>query len=407
MVRNEESGRRGHRILRTALVLIAVVVLGAGGYAGYVVVHAGRPVTLPAPTGSYPVGRTGFEWTDATRTDPLAPAPAGRRELAVSLWYPAAPAGRARPADYTPGAWAQLHLPGPVGLAETDFADVHDHALADAPVAPGQFPVVILEPGLGFAAPQYTTLAEDLASHGYLVAGVTPTYSANLTVLHGRLVHATAAGNPSSFNGPDLHAGAAQADGDRLVAVWATDARFAADKTIALDSTRLFAGHVEHDLVSYVGHSFDGAASLEACRTDTRCAGAVDLDGTPYGAVVHTGLAKPHLLLASGDLCLAATCPSAPADPAVHELLATGGPAWCYQIDGARHFDFSEYDAYYLAAPLRAQLALGDLDGTEVLTITGAYVTAFLDHTVHARAEPLLQTGNTELPQVKTQRHPA
>ncbi|MEV8610061.1 hypothetical protein AB0383_19405 [Amycolatopsis sp. NPDC051373] len=146
-------------------------------------------------------------------------------------------------------------------------------------------------------------------------------------------------------------------------------------------------------------------AAAGACRSEARCAGAVDRDGTPYGCVVHTGLAEPHLLLASGDMCLAVTCPVATTDPAARELLATAGPAWCYQIDGARHFDFSDYDAYYLAAPLRSQLALGDLD--EVLTITGAYVTAFLDHTVHARPEPLLQAGNTEFPQVKAQRRPA
>ncbi|MCW2904066.1 MAG: uncharacterized protein JWO67_6331, partial [Streptosporangiaceae bacterium] len=56
---------------------------------------------------------------------------------------------------------------------------------------------------LGFAAPQYTTLAENLASHGYLVAGVTPTYSANLTVLHGHTLHATTAGNPPAFDAAD------------------------------------------------------------------------------------------------------------------------------------------------------------------------------------------------------------
>ncbi|WP_198046927.1 hypothetical protein [Kutzneria sp. 744] len=31
---------------------------------------------------------------------------------------------------------------------------------------------------------------------------------------------------------------------------------------------------------------------------------------------------------------------------------------------------------YYLAAPVRSQLALGTIDGTDALTITNAYLTA-------------------------------
>src|SRR5207248_1905263 len=108
---------------------------------------------------------------------------------------------------------------------------VHDHAFADAPVLTGRFPVIVLEPGLGFAVPQYTTIAENLASQGYLVAGVTPTYSANLTVLNGYAVSATAAGDPQDSDAP-----AARPTDDRLVDVWAADARFAAAQATALDT---------------------------------------------------------------------------------------------------------------------------------------------------------------------------
>src|SRR5205085_7667383 len=98
---------------------------------------------------------------------------------------------------------------------------------------------------------------------------------------------------PAGFDAADLHAGQAQADGDRLVGVLAADARFAAAGAAALDANGPFAGHVDATKTTYVGHSFGGAAALEACRTDTRCAGAADLDGTQYGDVVRTGLRKP------------------------------------------------------------------------------------------------------------------
>ena len=364
------------KLVKRALIGLLVLVVLLGGYVGYVAIRAAQPVTLPAPTGTYPVGRTIVDWTDHSRTDPLAPQPNQPRELSVWLWYPAAPSN-ARPAPYLPGAWSGLHLDGIAGIAETGSGDVHSHATADTPVAAGQFPLVVLEPGLGFAAPQYTTIAENLASHGYVVAGVTPTYSANLTVLNGQVVHQTPAGNPAAFGSSDLHAGAAQTAGDRLLAVWVADDLFAAAQTAKL-------GHVNAKTL-YIGHSFGGAAALEACREDAHCVGAADLDGTQYGPVVHTGLNRPMLLVGSENSCITGSCRPATADDrsslaTARALLQAGtGPVTQFQIKGSEHFNFSDYGVYYLAAPIGSQLALGSIDGAQALTMTDGYLTAFAD----------------------------
>ncbi|WP_328617129.1 alpha/beta hydrolase [Amycolatopsis sp. NBC_00355] len=384
------------RTLRILLVVALLIVVGLGAYVGYAAIRAAQPVTLPAPTGPHPVGRTITEWTDHARLDPLAPQPGSPRRLSVWLWYPAAPAAEAGTAPYAPGAWAGLHLDGALAWSETGFDDVHVHAVADVPVAAGRFPVVVLEPGLGFAAPQYTAIAENLASHGYLVAGVTPTYSANLTVLDGTAVPSDEAGNPSAFDTADLHAGQAQVAGDRLVDVWAADARFAAAQTAGLQAQGRFAGHVDTAATVYIGHSFGGAAALEACRSDPHCTGAADLDGTQYGAVVHSGLTKPLLLIGSQDSCVTGTCePSAPGDQAdrdaARSLVNAGtGPVWCYRIRGAEHFDFTDYGAYYFAAPAGFLLALGSIDGDLALAIVNAYLGAFVDHAVSGRPAALL-----------------
>lgn len=405
----EPPRRTGRRLLRILLVAVLLLVVALGGYVGYVAIRAAQPVTLPAPTGPHPIGRTIVEWTDDSRTDPLAPHPGRPRELSVWLWYPASPGRDAHPAPYAPGAWAALHFGGPFSLGETGFDDVHAHAFAAVPVAAGRFPVVVLEPGLGFAAPQYTTLAENLASHGYLVAGVTPTYSANVTVLNGQVVSATATGDPSAFDGTDLHAGQAQTTGDRLVDVWAADARFTAARADALDGGGRFAGHVDTTTTVYLGHSFGGAAALEACHTDPRCAGAADLDGTQYGAVVHSGLAKPMMLIGSQDSCVTGTCQQSSAgdraDRAVARTLlaASSGPTWCYRITGAQHFNFSDYGTYYLAAPIRSQLALGTIDGAHALTIAGAYLTAFADQVTGHRTVALLTDRTSPYPEVDVQ----
>ena len=335
------------RWLASAAAVLVLVLGFYGILSGY---RAHRPVDL-GPVGTYPVGRSTQEWVDRSRTDQFAPIGGQPRVLSVWLWYPAASGGT--PSVYAPGAWQGLHT---LGWGSTDFRQIRTGTHDEAPFAAGTFPLVVLMPGLGFAAPQYTAIASALAARGYVVAGVTPTYSANLTVLNGRAVRATKAGDPSDLDGPR---------GDQLVAAWADDARFVAERAVVQLS-----GRVDGGRVVYAGHSFGGAASLEACRVDPHCAGAVDLDGTPFGPVVRAGLAKPMLLLQSpGD-----------DDPATRTLLTASGPAaHQFKIDGVRHFDFTDYAAYHVAAPLRMVLPLGRIDGRRALEITSAYLGAFAD----------------------------
>jgi dienelactone hydrolase len=333
------------------------MVLLLSAYAGFLVHRSRHPVSL-APSGTYPVGRSQQEIADRSRTDEFAPIGGNPRVLSVWLWYPAA-AASGTASVYTPGPWAALHK---FGWAQTRFDRVHTGTYDEVPFADGQFPLVVLLPGLGFAAPQYSAIAASLASQGYIVAGVTPTYSAGVSVLGGHAVTATAAGDPADLDGPR---------GDRLAAVWAADEQFTARQVAVL-----LGGHADRTKVAYVGHSFGGAAAAEACHGDPACVGAADLDGTPYGSVVTDGLRRPLLLLASGT-------DGADQDEAAHTLFAASGPSsWAYRIGGARHFDFTDYAAYWLAAPVRAVLPLGR---PETLSIAGQFLAAFLDTAAHGR----------------------
>lgn len=405
----DKERRRPRRSVRALVMVIVAVLLLAGAYAGSVAIRHARPVALPAPGGSYAVGRILTDWVDHTRTDPLAPQPSTARRLAIWMWYPAAAGGRPGSAPYTPGRWAHLHLPGVAGLAETRFDAVRTHSAARAPVAAGRFPVVVLLPGLGFAAAQYSSIGENLASDGYLVVGVTPTYSANLTVLGDAVVRSSEAGNPRAFDGEQLHSGAAQQAGDRLATVWSADARFAAAQAQTLDRSGPFAGHVDPARVAYVGHSLGGASALQACQDDPRCAAAANLDGTQFGPVVRTGLDHPMLTMASEDACVTGVCrPATTADETdrsvARALLAAGsGPAWAYQVRGMHHLNFTDYDAFYLAAPLRKLLGLGSVPRGRGLIITNAYLAAFLDHAVRGVDEPLLSETSNAFPEVRRQ----
>jgi dienelactone hydrolase len=343
---------------RVLAAAAAAVLLLAGAYAGYLRHRARQTVSLVA-TGAYPVGRAVHELADRSRTDELNPLGGIPRVLSVWLWYPAAaPTGPA--SAYVPGSWGPLHR---FGWAQTDFDRVRPGTYDDAPIATGTFPIVVLLPGLGLSAPQYTALATRLAARGYLVAGVTPTYSADIAVLGGRPVRSSAAGHPPDLDGPRAA---------RLLAVWAADARFTANRVGAL-----LGRHADPARITYVGHAFGGAASIEACRTDTSCAGAASLDGIPSGPAVELGLQHPLLLLSAGR-------EGAAGDPATQRLFAGSGPAaWAYTFAGAGHLSFTDYAEYWLAAPVRATLPLGR---ARTIPVAGDYLAAFLETAVRGTA---------------------
>lgn len=363
------------------MVLAAILVLLAS-YAVVVIIRSHQDRALPHTAASWPIGRSRLEMSvPAAGTDRVADS--------VWLWFPSVPAHGRPTGSYAPGPWQAMHFSEPLGQAETSFADLRIRSRENVRPAAGRFPLIIFEPGMGFSAPQYQTLAEDLASSGFVVAGVTPTGSANVTVLGGHVVASTRQGNPPNLGG---HHGRGKAEADQLVVAWSTAARAVADNLL---HAKIIADHLQRGTV-YVGHSFGGAASLQACRDDRGCRGAVDLDGTQFGAVVGAGLDRPLMLVSSGDSCITGSCPDGAAvNPGDRQIARTllqhsHGPAWCRSIAGVRHFNFSDYGAYYIAYPLRRLLALGSLDGARALQTIDATVIAFATYATTGRTHPAL-----------------
>lgn len=270
-------------------------------------------VTLPVPSGPNRVGQTSIEVVDPTRPDPFSADPNARRDLMVTLWYPA---GAVRPGTprapyvpnvdvYAPVVAADLNA----GSGQTfsiddvrqELASIRTHAWAGAPVSPRgrAYPLVVLLPGRGSTPEFYTAYAEDLASRGYVVAGVNSTGVAEVTVFPD--------GRVASSRLPDIET----IPVDRLGAesAWETDV-IAADARSTLDFlTRMNAGAVPGLLrgrldlsrVAVVGHSIGGAAAAQVVATDPRFRTGADLDGTLWGPVQKVGVGKPFLFLTASD----------------------------------------------------------------------------------------------------------
>ncbi|WP_322964043.1 alpha/beta hydrolase family protein [Sphingomonas fuzhouensis] len=115
-----------------------------------------------ARLGRYPIGVTNSEFVQPRQADPLhgdeRPAIADRH-LPLTIWYPAAGAGR--------GIVYHTALSGEDGR-DVPF-DLPGLATADLPVAAGRFPLVILAHGYGNSPAVLSWLGENLASKGYVV----------------------------------------------------------------------------------------------------------------------------------------------------------------------------------------------------------------------------------------------
>src|SRR6266436_1099960 len=256
------------RFTRLARATLGIVI-GAAGLAlitgAFCLWQWNRPVALPMPSGPFAVGRTWHEWRDFSRKDPLSPVQHQPRQLAIWLWYPSEEGPLpGRPASqYLPPAWA-LPLQKRRGNLYQRLSSVRCHAIDGATISSAQrtYPLLILSPGYGMQPTDYTALAEELASHGYVVAGLLHTYSTPVVVFSdGRLVRST----PKGWLTGDTLA-------DELLHVWLNDIKSTIDEMDRLnnDQHSQFGNRLTNER-GILGHSFGGAAAVAACNWDTRC----------------------------------------------------------------------------------------------------------------------------------------
>ncbi|BAJ26791.1 alpha/beta hydrolase family protein [Kitasatospora setae] len=344
--------------------------------AGPVAAWAFAVPVFPVPSGPFAVGTRVVQWTDPERPETFTADPADRRTVVVQLWYPARkmPAGTPR-ARYLGRTAAEARtvadaLAGAVklpGFLFDDAAGARTRSVPDAPPADGggRFPVVLFSPGSGGARTQNTAWAEELASHGYLVAALDHPYDSAAVLLDdGRTVRTATSST-----------GDRDAD-QRLAAEWtavrAADLRFALTELTALDAgTDPLAGRIDTGRAAAAGHSMGGAAALQAARQDARFAAAVDLDGFPHGPA-DPALHRPVLALTQE--------PTPATDPRylprlTEALAADSAPSYRVTVPGAAHLGFTDAPLYL--PPLPA--VVGTLGRTASPRLTAAATLAFLD----------------------------
>ncbi len=383
------------------LLSLAVIFIGFAVYLG--ILHR-QPLHLPAPTGSYSIGRTEYDWTDEARIDTLADIPNQKRELLIWVWYPAGTTQQGSGIPYLPSAWISAHDQdqGIGKFLERDFSSIQTHSFANVSLAkaPDAFPVIIMQPGMGPSIPDYTVFAENLASHGYIVVGINETYTSNIIVFpNGRIV-------PRSQKGtiPDsADATTTNQDANRIEKVWADDVLFVMDKLqrIGADPSSFLYRRLDLAHIGIFGHSFGGATAVRICEIDTRCSAGADLDGTIFSDDIQHTIPKPFLFMAE-DAC-GKECAT------MHQMyLSASNDAYYLSIGGTKHFNFSDLPLRLLP-PARSLFHglgfIGSIQSERGLKISNAYLVAFFDHFLKGVDSGLLQGPSSTYPEVQFEKH--
>jgi predicted dienelactone hydrolase len=226
----------------------------------------------------------------------------------------------------------------------------------------------------------FTTLAEDLASHGFFVVGFDAPYRSFVVVLPDGRVRARS----PSYNVENANGNLADPIISKLLAMWTSDTTFVVDQLQRLndDSAEKFGGRMNLQRLGIFGHSFGGATALEFCHQDSRCKAALDIDGIPFGRVVPEGLSKPGMFLLSdhsGEMTDPASRPVLAEIQSIYDRLPAG--RLYLVIRRANHFSFSDQILLNSQAAMKLLrlVGFGGLDGRRGLAISADCVHTFFD----------------------------
>ncbi|WP_344449461.1 alpha/beta hydrolase, partial [Acrocarpospora macrocephala] len=307
---------------------------------------------------------------------------ADTRELKVTLWYPTKQR-EGRRAPYLTAKESELLLKGSgiAGVPYDTLSKTRTNALQDAEPAGRRLPLVVLSPGFTKPVSTLTSLAEDLASRGYVVAGIDHTYESYATTFpDGRIAECLAC---DSDTDPGFGTGVVQSR--------VADVSFVLDQ---LPSKWDGSALIDRSRIAMAGQSIGGAAALAAMVKDPRIRAGIDMDGTTYARIPKTGLSKPFLFIGTKQHITGGPDNSWDRD----WKLLTGWKRWLV-LTGTEHTSFT--DSPLLADALAIKPLPGTLPAPRAAELTRTYVAAFLDQHLKSLPQPLLNQPSSRYPEAK------
>jgi len=365
---------------------------------------------LPAPTGPLAIGTTELHLLDQQREDPWVSGQ--KRELMVSIWYPASDVDDRRLATYMnpkAAAYFTRESVSPLGLrpADIDAAGVRTHAWVDAPpdTSQGPRPVILFSPGGNQPRTLGTFLVEELASHGYIVVTVDHTYESSVIEFpHGRLAVTTLPEQKNLLK--------------KLISVRVDDVQFVLDQLELLRD----GGNPDHEhrslpsglgtcldlsRVGMFGHSAGGFTTLQTMYQDPRIDAGINMDGSlgyniaegDFGEATVHGVDRPFMLMGAG-------LSGAQRLPHTHQHAMDWKSVWKnstgWKLDlylpEAEHFSFTDHQVILpqlddkLGIPNWIQEGMiGSINSQHAVDSSRVYVRAFFDQHLLGEDQILLR----------------
>jgi dienelactone hydrolase len=314
---------RARRILAIGVVALLAILVS-------ILLSTVAALGVPAASGSAAVGRSSAILADPGRDEVATPGLDARR-VRLTTWFPAI-AGSGSPAPYVEGLERirdGLIASGSFGPFEaTGVGFVRDHARIGATPDGGRHPVVLLSPGNATNVAFYAGLAEELASHGYVVVGIDHPYQVAAVDL-GDTVAVYAGDAPLGEAATVIPARIDErvADVTAVLDALETDPRAIGIGADQLDLTR----------IGMLGHSNGGVTAALVCRSEDRVGACMNMDGQLGGGPLAARPdprppTKPFLYLTKEiDL----------ADP-IRAALEAGHGAVRVVVSGASHDQFGD-----------------------------------------------------------------
>lgn len=369
---------------------------------------------LPALTGPQAVGARRLFLSDP-RPDPFTNS--APRKISVIAWYPTTAAGDVSrylsgvdsydetmalqltnglenagcSKSFFTGAITCGGFFGGVNPNSTMFGNIRardTRAIKDAAVASGlgSLPTVIFSPGFGMPGHNSSILAEDLASHGYLVLTLSHTYEAIVTEWSNGVISQNAAyvGNQWA----------------KCLNARVADVRYILNQLASLPNG--IGAAADTNRVAIVGHSYGGTTGMETAYLEPVRVKAVGILDGPVGYAGTTnnaqtnGIAQPVMLL-SGPVNASDGFTTGAEMPGWSTYAATThGPLHRYQVAGAKHHAFT--DIGLLTA--KPNDFLGTIPAARAMALHTRWTRAFLDTYLLGNADPLLTLPAADWPEV-------
>jgi dienelactone hydrolase len=277
------------------------------------------------------VGSRSFSVPDESRNEEYFGAPDELRELYLQVWYPGT-IDQAQPQPSVRTLWEELYRGprDPVTFLTGYLRGIKTHTYQDIPLATANtsYPVIVFSHSLGLNAEQNTPLMEHLASHGYVVIGISHTrmavraMSSQGQVIYpnpDRLGEAFTEGAALDEQEFDVRAARTNSAEERAaivfelgeratkmneqVAIRVADVRFVLDviaaPTKGPSELAALLERVDANRIGLLGMSVGGATVTDVCKIDSRCRAGVNLDGGLFGQYQRQPLPTPFLSMVS------------------------------------------------------------------------------------------------------------